>query len=97
MTRDKLFRALAELALWGDLDELSLGALRKHVGDDSLHAILTSEDDEVIMRCRVAEVFLRLANGHALPKNLGMREELRVIHEELGVDPANTNYEEYDT
>ncbi len=97
MPHDRLFRALANLALWGDLDELSLGALRKHVGDDSLHAILTSEDDEVIMRCRVAEVFLRLANGHALPKNLGMREELRVIHEELGVDPANTNYEEYDT
>lgn len=97
MARDKLFRALADLALWGDLDELSLGALRKHVGEDSLHAILTSEDDEVIMRCHFAEMFLRLANGHALPKNLGMRAELKSIHEELGIDPANTNYEEYDS
>ncbi len=96
MPHDRLFRALANLALWGDLDELSLGALRKYVGEERVRATLTDDDAESIMRCHFAEAFLRLANGHALPKNLGMREELRVIHEELEIDPANTNYEEYD-
>ena len=97
MTRDKRFRALADLALWGDLDELSLGALRKHVGDESVRAFLTNGGDDGALRCHLAETFLRLANGHALPKNLGMAEELKIIHEGLGIDPANTNYEEYDS
>lgn len=96
MPHDRLFRALANLALWGDLDELSLGALRKYVGEESVRAALTDDDEESIMRGHFAEVFLRLANGHALPKNLGMCGDLRIIHEELGIDPANTNYEEYD-
>ena len=40
---------------------------------------------------------LRLANGHAIPKNLGMEAERALIHEELGIDPKNTNWEEYDS
>ena len=50
MPHDRLFRALANLALWGDLDELSLGALRKYVGEESVRAALTDDDEESIMR-----------------------------------------------
>jgi len=94
---DKILRQLSELVIWSRIDKLSLGALRKAYGVEAVQSLLMHGLPETRTQLAVAELLLRLANGHAIPKNLGMEAERALIHEELGIDPKNTNWEEYDS
>lgn len=97
MINDKVLRQLSELVIWGRIDKISLGALRKAYGVETVQSLLMHGLPETRTQLAVAELLLRLANGHAIPKNLGMEEAREFIHEALGIDPKNTNWEEYDS
>lgn len=89
-TRETLFRLLADVVLYADLEELPFPALRTAYGDDYVAAACAEpHDDGTLAKCHVAEALLRLAQGHALPKNLGLRDELIRIQAILNIDPNN--------
>jgi hypothetical protein len=96
MINDKVLRQLSELVIWGRIDKISLGHLRKAYGVET-PVSADARLPETRTQLAVAELLLRLANGHAIPKNLGMEEAREFIHEALGIDPKNTNWEEYDS
>lgn len=104
MDNKEMFRLLCDVCLFADIEELPFPALRTAYGDDfvveTCEAYRAAREQgliniaeahaETITKFRVAEALLRLANGHALPANLGMPRELAGIYEALGIDPTNT-------
>lgn len=99
-----MLRKLADVVLYADLEELPFPALRTAYGDEFVVDTCRAYDEarhagdtdiaeghaETIARFHVAEALLRLAAGHALPKNVGLSDDLAPIYAHLGVDPENT-------
>lgn len=92
MNRERLFKALAEIVIYADLEEMPWKATSNAYGEDNVkYWIEQAQDDwqELGGMMRVVEMLLRLANGHALPKHVGLKDELAIVYEELGIDPKN--------
>lgn len=104
MNDREMLRKLADVILYADLEELPFPALRTAYGDEFVVATcdvyaearragateIAEAYAETIAQFRVAEALLRLAAGHALPKNVGLADDLAPIYAHLGVDPENT-------
>lgn len=90
-----LLRALAEVVLYGDIEELAPRAVGLALGQEYLDTAAEQPVDEALWaKILVAEVLLRLANGHALPREVGLRQDVSEVHNLLGIDPSNHgNYE----
>lgn len=90
MNRERLFKALAEIILYADLEEMPWKAASDQYGEDNVrYWIEKSQNDwqELGGTMRVVEMLLRLANGHAMPKNVGLKDEFAIVYEELGITP----------
>lgn len=92
MNRERLFKALAEIVLYADLDELPWQAACDQYGKDTVqywweNALEMNGEDEFVPRMNTVELFLRLANGHAMPKNVGLKEQFDIVYGELGIKP----------
>lgn len=91
MTSREMLRKLADVVLYADLEELPFPALRTAYGDDFVEqGYAAPMDEELLAKFHVAEALLRLAAGHALPRNVGLADDLASIYAHLGVDPENT-------
>ena len=90
MNRERLFKALAEIVTYSDLDELSWGAVTRHYGAQWVKSVTQKDDPGVEARVQIIEMFLRLADGYALPKNVGLKDQTDIIYAELGINPENT-------
>lgn len=95
MNRERLFKALANVALYADLEELNWAASKQFYGEENIDRWIKDCEnvgvgDDFLATMRFIEMFHRLANGHALPKNVGLKDQMNVVYEELGIDPENT-------
>lgn len=104
MTNREMLRKLADVVLYADIEELPFPALRTAYGDefvvDTCRAYTEAREGgpvdaveahaETLAKFRVAEALLRLAAGHALPKNVGLADDLTPIYAHLGIDPDDT-------
>ena len=85
-----LLRALAEVVLYGDIEELAPRAVGIALGQEYIGTAAEQPIDEALWaKIHVAEVLLRLANGHALPREVGLTQDVSEVHNLLGIDPGN--------
>jgi hypothetical protein len=97
VNRERLFKAFADIALLADLEELNWAASKQVYGAETIDRWIKNCDDagaavkdDFLVKMLFIEMFLRLANGHSLPKNVGLKEQMDIVYEELGIDPRNT-------
>lgn len=85
MRRSELFRALADLVLYGDFDELGTEAVSTTYGEDAVRNWIAwaPEDieEDLNQLLGIVEALLRLAKGAGLPKEVGMDVERRKVNE----------------
>lgn len=94
VNRERLFKAFADVALLADLEELNWAASKQVYGAETIDKWIKGCDDagvkdDFFVKMLFIEMFLRFANGHALPKNVGLKEQMDIIYWELGIDPED--------